>query len=244
MGVWCKTAFGACILTVSRKRIANSEKERIDWIVSRSRKTAKICGVCSSSPAVCVCDELPSIAVRTRVALIIHHRELSRRSNTGLLAVRVLVNSAMRIRGERGAGLDVSDLLQSGYRSFLFFPCGDARELSRSLVEEETTPIQLIVPDGTWRQARKILSRHPELARLPRVRLAAPERATFQLRAQSSPERTATLPAIAGALGIIEGDAVRIALMKIYQTKIERTLAARGILITEKGLRRAATYGG
>jgi DTW domain-containing protein YfiP len=203
-----------------------------------------MCPVCSSSPAVCVCNDLPMIAVRTRIALIIHHRELSRRSNTGLLAVRALVNSEMRIRGEPGADLDLSDLLDPRYRSFLFFPCAEAQELSSSLVEEDATPIQLIVPDGTWRQARKILFRHPELARLPRLRLGAPERSIFQLRAQSSPERTATLPAIARALGIIEGDAVRVALMKIYQAKIERTLATRGILVTPEGLRRAATRSG
>lgn len=40
----------------------------------------------------------------------------------------------------------------------------------------------------------------------------------------------ATLQAIAHALGIIEGDRVQAQLMKLYHTKIERTLIGRGLL--------------
>jgi DTW domain-containing protein YfiP len=97
-------------------------------------------------------------------------------------------------------------------------------------VTQEQKPIQLIVPDGTWRQAKKILFRHPELKALPRVKLSTPHHSPFQLRAQSRPERMATLQAIAQGLGVIEGDSVRAQLMKLYDTKIERTLIGRGIL--------------
>jgi DTW domain-containing protein YfiP len=38
----------------------------------------------------------------------------------------------------------------------LFYPRADAVELDRELVCQDPRPIQLIVPDGTWRQARKI----------------------------------------------------------------------------------------
>jgi DTW domain-containing protein YfiP len=209
--------------------------------MSLKQKITQLCPVCSSSPAVCVCDALPRIWVRTRIALIIHHRELSRRSNTGLLAARALRNSEVRIRGEGVEALNLADLITPAYRSFLFFPARDALELNRELLARDSRPVQLVVPDGTWRQARKILSRHPELAALPTVKLRAPEKKVFQLRAQSSPERMATLQAVAQALGIIEGEEVRTQLMALYQTKIERTLAGRGILITRGGLRRAAS---
>jgi DTW domain-containing protein YfiP len=168
--------------------------------------------------------------VATRVCLIIHHRELSRSSNTGLLALRALVNGEMRIRGESREALDLRDLLTSEYRSFLVYPSEDAVELDRALVERESTPIQLIVPDGTWRQAQKLRLRHAELRDIPRVKISAPNYAIFQLRAQSRPERMATLQAIASALGVIEGEWVRRELMKLYYAKIERTLIGRGIL--------------
>jgi DTW domain-containing protein len=141
-----------------------------------------------------------------------------------------LVNSEMRIRGEGREALDLKDLITLQYRTFLLYPSGDAAELDQALVMQESTPIQLLVPDGTWRQARKIHSRHLELRNLPRVKISKPNNSTFQLRAQSRPERMATLQAIAQGLGIIEGDLVRAQLMKLYYAKIDRTLKARGIL--------------
>ena len=194
------------------------------------RRIIERCPLCAASWTLCLCDAVPRIELRTKICLVIHHRELSRSSNTGLLAVRALVNSEVRIRGEGRATLDLKDVLSSQYRTFLFYPTNDAVELDKALVMQEHTPIQLIVPDGTWRQARKIHSRHPELKDLPRVKISTPNHSTFQLRAQSRPEGMATLQAIAHGLAVIEGDVVGAQLMKLYQAKIERTLIGGGIL--------------
>jgi len=192
-------------------------------------KAKQRCLLCGASLTLCMCAELPRLDLRTKIALVIHHRELSRSSNTGLLALQSLVNSEVRIRGESREALDLSDLLSPRYRTLLFYPSADALELDRELVCRELRPIQLIVPDGTWRQARKIHSRHPELRNIPRVKISAPNRGTFQLRAQSRPERMATLQAIACALRIIEGDPVAARLMKLYHARVDRTLRARGL---------------
>ena len=177
-----------------------------------------------------MCAVLPHLELRTKIALVIHHREMERSSNTGLLALRALVNSELRVRGESREALDLSDLLSPQYRTLLFYPCADAVELDRRLVCQDPRPIQLIVPDGTWRQTRKIHSRHPELNDVPRVKISTPNHATFQLRAQSRPEGMATLQAIASALGIIEGDLVAAQLMKLYRARLDRTMMARGLL--------------
>ena len=176
-----------------------------------------------------MCAEVPRLDLRTKVSLVIHHRELSRSSNTGLLAHQSLVNSDVRIRGESREALDLSGLLSPEYRSLLFYPSADALELDEELVCQDSRPIQLIVPDGTWRQARKIHLRHPELKNIPRVKIGTPNRGTFQLRSQSRPERMATLQAIACALRIIEGDLVAARLMKLYHARVDRTLRARGL---------------
>ena len=153
-----------------------------------------------------------------------------RSSNTGLLAVRALVNSEMRIRGEGRETLNLTNLLSDQYRTLVFYPSHDAVELDEELVMRERTPIQLIVPDGTWRQTKKLLSRHQELKHVQRVKISAPNNSTYQLRAQSRPEGMATLQAIASGLRIIEGDLVAAQLMMLYQTKVERTLMGRGLL--------------
>jgi len=177
-----------------------------------------------------MCDSIPRIELSTRICLVVHHRELRRSSNTGLLALRALVNSEMRIRGETKDVLDLSDLITSRYRTFLFYPSENAVELNKELVAQDPTPIQLIVPDGTWRQARKVHYRHPELNNVERVKIRTPNRSMFQLRAQHKPERMGTLQAIAQGLGVIEGDLVEAQLMKLYHVKVERTLIGRGLL--------------
>lgn len=200
--------------------------------------TAGRCAVCEAPPTRCFCHAIPRLDLRTRICLVIHHRELARRSNTGLLALRALANSELRVRGERRETLDLTDLLTPTYRTFLFYPSEDAQELERELVLREPTPIQLIVPDGTWRQARKLYTRHRELREVPRLMVGAPREPPLQLRAQSRPERMATLQAVAHALGIIEGDAVGMALMRLYQAKVESTLIGRGVLRPTQSRRR------
>ena len=203
--------------------------------LTRQRKIKEPCPICAASRTLCLCDAVPRIELSTRVCLVIHHRELTRSSNTGLVALRALVNSEMRIRGEGRETLNLKDLLVPRYRTFLFYPSADAAELTQSLVLQERTPIQLIVPDGTWRQARKVHYRHHELKNVPRVKISTPNDSTFQLRAQSRPEGMATLQAIARALGVIEGELVQAQLMQLYRAKIERTLIGRGILRATEG---------
>lgn len=194
------------------------------------RRVKYPCPVCAAARESCLCAVLPRIELATKVCLVIHHRELTRSSNTGLLSVRALVNSEVRVRGAGRDSLDLKNLLTPQYRTFLLYPSPDAVDLTKALAVQDARPIQLIVPDGTWRQARKIHSRHAELNDVARVKVSVPNDLTYQLRAQSQPGRMATLQAIAHALGVIEGASVRDQLMKLYHAKIERTLIGRGIL--------------
>jgi DTW domain-containing protein YfiP len=174
---------------------------------------------------------MPRLDLNTRICLIIHVNELKRSSNTGRLALRALVNSEMRVRGEARETLDLRDLLTRRYRTFLFYPSVDAVELNHELVAQDPTPIQLLVPDGTWGQASKVLYRHHELKDVPRVRISAPNLSEFHLRFQHKPEGMATLEAIAHGLGVIEGEPVKAQLMKLYRAKVERTLRGRGLRV-------------
>jgi len=193
-------------------------------------RTKDPCPVCYLSRALCICASIPTLDLSTRVCLVIHVNELRRSSNTGRLAVKALVNSEMRVRGDTREALDLGDLLTDRYRSLLFYPSADAVELDDKLVAADDTPIQLIVPDGSWRQAGKVHTRHDELRSVQRVKISTPNTAKFFLRAQHRPEGMATLQAVAHALGVIEGDAVKTRLMKLYDLRVERTMAARGWL--------------
>lgn len=175
----------------------------------------------------CFCAEIVSVETRTRVSVLVHAKELKRTTNTGRLATLALTNSALHVRGLAEAPFEASSILREDEQALLFFPSEDARELSG--YDFDDRPVHLIVPDGNWRQASKVHTRHPELAAIPRVKITARNTATHFLRRETTPEGMATLQAIAEALGIIEGADTREALMKLYETKLARTMRARGV---------------
>ncbi|MGZ3771548.1 MAG: tRNA-uridine aminocarboxypropyltransferase [Bdellovibrio sp.] len=198
-------------------------------IFTRKRKTKEPCSGCGLHLNFCICDLFPKLELNTRICLVVHAKELKRTTNTGTLAIKSLVNSEMRIRGKSKEALDLSDLLNDRYQTFLFYPSDDALELNKELIEKDARPVQLIVPDGNWRQASKVHYRHQELKAVPRVMIKTANTSKFHMRTEIRSEGMATLQAIAHALGVIEGESVKQALLNLYNAKLERTLRGRGL---------------
>jgi DTW domain-containing protein YfiP len=193
----------------------------------RLRRPKDPCQTCFLHKDRCICTSTPHFNLKTKITLVVHSKELHRTTNTGRLAINALTNSEMRIRGVDRTALDLSDLLTPNYRTFLFYPSDDAVELTSELVSESTLPIQLIVPDGNWRQASKVHFRHHELKGVKRVMIKTPNTDKLFLRAESTEFGMATLQAIAHALGVIEGEEVKKELLDFYQKKLEKTFEGR-----------------
>jgi len=196
----------------------------------RKRKTKAPCQICFLHLDLCICHLIPKLDLKTRLCLVIHAKELKRTTNTGRLAIEALVNSEMRVRGEDTTPMDLSDLLSDRYRTLLFYPSAEALELNAEFMSLDPRPVQLIVPDGNWRQASKVHYRHKELSEIPRVMIRAPNLSRHHLRAETTAEGMATLQAIAEAMGVIEGSLARDQLMKLYEAKLQGTLIGRGQL--------------
>ena len=193
----------------------------------RKRKTKDPCEGCSLHKDRCICQYIPNLNLKTKVSLIVHAKELKRTTNTGSLAIKALVNSEMRVRGLKHDTLDLTDLLSDEYRTVLFYPSEEAIELNQEFVGLNQKPIQLIVPDGNWRQASKVHYRHHELKDIQRVMISAPATTQRYLRAENTEYGMATLHAIALALGLIEGEEVESQLMRLYEMKVEQTFNGR-----------------
>lgn len=174
-----------------------------------------------------MCASIPSLQTRTRLSLIVHAKELKRTTNTGRLAIKALINSEMYIRGLSPIPLDLSSLIKPEYQPFLFFPSEDAIELTSGFASLDPRPIQLIVPDGNWRQASKVPGRYPQLKDIPRVKIAQKNISTAHLRKEHKPEGMSTLEAIASAYSIIESSSVGQQLQDLYLIKLHRTLMGR-----------------
>lgn len=190
------------------------------------RKTKAPCPVCALHRERCICAVIPKLSLKTQVLLLIHAKELRRATNSGQLAVRALTNSSLHVRGASRERLDLTPYLTDEYETYLFYPSPEARDLATL---HPRKPVRLIVPDGNWRQAAKVHSRHPELADVPRVKLSEVNLSQHHLRKEHMPEGFSTLEAIARAIHHLEGAEAGASLMALYHAKLRATLEGRGV---------------
>lgn len=188
------------------------------------------CSRCHRPLTHCLCALIPNLDSRTRVLLLQHPSEVSHALNTARLAALGL-NNAQLVVGE--VFEDLAALLNvPGYQARLLFPADDAQALQAYAPNDQ--PLLLVVPDGTWRKARKMLHLNPLLAALPRVTLAEGATSRYRLRKAPAPGALSTVEAIALALQVLEAPASFELLLKPFDALIEGQIAAMGPAVFEK----------
>lgn len=188
---------------------------------ARTKRTER-CADCWLPVRVCVCAELPRIAVATKLVIVMHHVEARRASNTGRLAARIL-GGTVRLRGEREPSPEAP--MPEG-RRLLLFPDPTASTLSRAHAAEG--PCVLVVPDGNWKQASRVLHRDPAAIGAEIVTLPPGPPSRYRLRRLPHPGALSTFEAIARALAVLEYEEIQSELMRSLDLFVERTLALRG----------------
>ncbi|OCW22106.1 tRNA-uridine aminocarboxypropyltransferase [Pseudomonas sp. S3E12] len=182
------------------------------------------CSRCLRPAAHCLCALIPSLDSRTRVLVLQHPSEVNHALNTARLAALGL-NNAQLVVGE--VFDDLPTLLNPpGYQARLLFPADDAQPLQAYAPGAQ--PLLLVVPDGTWRKARKLLHLNPVLAALPRVTLAEAAASRYRLRKAPGPGALSTVEAIVQALQVLEAPVSFEPLLKPFDALIEGQIAAMG----------------
>ncbi|EJM52239.1 hypothetical protein PMI29_05962 [Pseudomonas sp. GM49] len=182
------------------------------------------CPRCLRPQSHCLCPLIPSLDSRTRVLLLQHPSEVNHALNTARLAVLGL-NNAELIVGEVFENLPTL-LNQPGYQARLLFPGEEVQPMKAYSSSDE--PMLLVVPDGTWRKARKMLHLNPLLAALPRVALAEGGVSRYRLRKAPGPGALSTVEAIVQALETLEAPTSFAPLLKPFEALIEGQIAAMG----------------
>lgn len=155
-------------------------------------------------------------STRTRIVLIQHLLEQTERSNTGRHAAAALSTLELRVFGARDVPLKADDL----EGAWLLWPGEPPPD------EATPRPSTLVVLDGSWSQARKMMQRVPQLRSLRRWSLPAPP-GRRSLRA-SPPGGMSTLEALAEALAALEGDEVGARLREVHEALLRKQLSERG----------------
>ena len=196
----------------------------------RPAKLLPRCLRCGAAEKRCICNSTSAITTKTKVIVIMHVFELKKPSNSARLLPVCLENAEILVRGEKDRPMRTEVLEDSERELWVLFPSEDSVPLTPELVAETHKPITLVVPDGTWPQARRIPNRVQALKNAKRVRLAEAAPATMRLRHHPDPLRMSTAEAAARALAIIEGPEAGKHVQDTFHKFATKLLEARGVL--------------
>jgi len=196
------------------------------------------CPACRLQGWLCVCAHAPRVVTRTPLILVVHVHDRGRTSNTARLLTLAVRDAALVCHGGLPAPPDPAGLVPAGTTPVVLFPGRGARPLTPGFAASLPSPPALLVPDGNWRQAGKMVKRVPLLAGAAKASLPARDYAGAALRRNRQGGRMSTYEAVTQALGVLEGEAVVAPLLDFYRRAVDRMLLVRG------HLRLGDVYGG
>jgi DTW domain-containing protein YfiP len=177
------------------------------------------CPSCWLQLGFCLCAQVPRIETNTRLVFIRHALERWKTTNTVRVAMLALPNAELWEYGGPEARFDEAVLREPD--TWLLFPdVGETTEVVRP-------PKRLVVVDGSWPQARKMVQRIEAFRGMPRLSLRAPGLATQRLRQPPHPEGRSTLEALADALSMLEGSEKGAPLHTLHDLMAKRVLEVR-----------------
>jgi DTW domain-containing protein YfiP len=169
------------------------------------------CERCFLQRARCVCASIPRVEPsRTRVTVIRHALERFKHSNTGRLVGLAVAGARVVDWGVRGAP---SPELAFGPDALLLWPEGEPMPAP----PPPGAPVELVVLDGTWPQARRMLQRLPALRGMRRLALPPPAHPLPRLRRTREVPQMSTLEAVAHALSFLEDDTIAAPLRSLLE---------------------------
>ncbi|WP_415055088.1 tRNA-uridine aminocarboxypropyltransferase [Halopseudomonas sp.] len=185
------------------------------------------CERCLRPAAHCLCALIPHISTRTQLLVIQHPSERSHALNTARLLVEGVVNAHLLITEVITADSPWHDLLvDPQWQTELLFPGADIPLVTATA--DSGRPRRLVLLDGTWRKARKLLYLNPVLQGLPRVALPDGLCSRYRLRKAPQPGALSTLEAGLEALQRIEPETDFSSLLRPFEALIDGQIQAMG----------------
>ena len=159
------------------------------------------CQRCQRPSSHCLCPWLPlqTQSTRSRVIILQHPSEAKHPLNTARFLALGLTNCELRV-GETFPELE-QWLSNPHYQNAVLFPHLNAVTASAST--QCSQPLQLFVPDGTWRKAKLLMHLNPLLTELPHLSLPQGKSA-YVLRHSKVPNSHSTLEAVSAVLATLE----------------------------------------
>lgn len=151
------------------------------------------CLACFRPSAHCVCNLLKVFTAHCNILILQHPHERRKYYSTAKLVQRSIQNSRLLRGVEFDASRLAAELSAKGGASYLLFPGDDSASCEDLHLELSDT---VVVLDGTWSEAGKILRRNPILQNLPKVSFKQNLVSQYKIRKQPKPTYLSTLESI------------------------------------------------
>ncbi|WP_220753332.1 MULTISPECIES: tRNA-uridine aminocarboxypropyltransferase [Shewanella] len=160
-----------------------------------------ICDDCGYPKTTCICDSVSPMSIKTGVIVLQHPSEVEHAKNTVKLLCLTLPATKVVV-GETAddfAELQVY-LQQAGKPVYLVYPSETSQSAADSEASEECI---ILLIDGTWRKAFKMLQLNPWLLELPALHIEFEGVSQYRIRKAKRSDSLSTLEATAYMLQAI-----------------------------------------
>jgi DTW domain-containing protein YfiP len=184
---------------------------------------ASHCPRCFLPHHLCLCADIPQLRVSCELVVVRHWYESWRITNTGRLLALAIEGCQLVDHGHREYRIQPGEIPTPPGTCLLYPLQGD--EAPRW---SGGRPQRIIVPDGSWAQARRMVRRVPGLWALPRLELPPGPEPARRIRRSPNAAARCTIEAVATALALWEPPETAAALSSLYDRLAERIDLARG----------------
>lgn len=193
------------------------------------------CSQCARPTSHCLCAYIKVVSNRTRVLILQHPDEQKHALNTARLAVLGLEQAELWV-GEHFPQL--KERVADESRVFLLFPTTEKSLMQPLAPSQKGESSLLIVPDGTWRKARKIIYANPILRSLPHLSLPCGEPSAYRVRKARERAAVSTIEAIVRCLTILEPEQNFLPVLNPFTALIEQQIQAMGTDVYQRNYKK------
>lgn len=181
----------------------------------------EVCLRCRRPRSVCWCDAVTQVPSQTHVVFIQHPREAKVPISTCRMAHLSLPNSELHIGLSAVGNPALEALCAKPGGVAVLFPSESAVDIDELTEPPET----LVVIDGTWSNAKKVVEKCPLLSKLPRLKFFPEQPGNYRIRKEPEAHCLATIEATAFVLERLEKAPARFSpILTAFDAMVEKQL--------------------
>ncbi|MDG6773947.1 DTW domain-containing protein [Thiomicrorhabdus sp. ZW0627] len=191
-----------------------------------------VCPICSRPEKVCLCPLIRPVDNRVEIGILQHPSEVTQIKGTARIAQLGLSNCRTWVGEDFSEEDSLFSWLESG-AVYLLYPETEECDCQLHTIEQiragqPLENIKVLVIDGTWRKAHKIVMANPALNKLPRIMLKPAKQSAYKIRKQKNSHSLSTIEAIYEVLSQLENDESAFTpLLTAFDGMVEQQMAFR-----------------